>query len=792
MFIGLASSISYFNSYASSTGILIVALSMIIGINISLRERRMLAYLLIFSFLLFLYASSIVFDKYSIPSIVLFTFSFFTVVIADYYNSRIHLQSHYIHKSTNSFFGTTLILVILVSIFTAILYYLLPQPKAIHYGLLPFGGEKQYKGVTGEDNKKSQYYKDSTKELPNYTLDGKDTKSATNLLAFHDKTVNVYKENKIHSTQKKNTTQETHLKKHNKKAYYSSIYTNDDSNLSNIIFEVKGKEARFLRGNTYASFNGKSWKKVLTKMYIIKNGSEGYYNYWNGKEWVRRTNSFTPNTLYYNEYFTQNSDNYTITVKGKLTGKPIIYTPVGLLNLQFPSDTFYEDASRVIYAPSQLEIGTYYTASVESESYYGYDAMSYADVWYKKAYSRPGYNLDTKINELAIKLTKDFDNSFEKAQAIVKYFKINYLYKHYSIKHSIHNQTLDEMLFKTKIGNALQFNTALIMMLRSTGAYARLATGYAPNEYNQETNSYIVERKNKAVWTEVFVEGRGWIAIHAADDIPFDGEETDKELNENSLSKTQIIFTAMLSILLLLILLYYARKNIWTYLATSRIQKYMQMNNRDFVISTYKEVEKYYRHFQKGQKASCTLREYEDYIKKLNPENSYLIEYLSFYSNQAIYRGELDIEFDKERYLEVALYLIKQSFEIESLDNFVARKILRYKDENKDHIIERYFMTKSSINRMTFFLRTITITVIFVLILSIYLLIVVIFKIYPYQPIGFISAFIISFIFYYSLIILSIKRIKDMGKSGWWSIFILIPYITHLFYLVLLFVKGKK
>ncbi len=74
MLIGIAFSISYFTSYASSTGILIVALSMIIGVNISLRERRMLAYLLIFSFMLFLYASSMVFNEYSILSVVLFTF----------------------------------------------------------------------------------------------------------------------------------------------------------------------------------------------------------------------------------------------------------------------------------------------------------------------------------------------------------------------------------------------------------------------------------------------------------------------------------------------------------------------------------------------------------------------------------------------------------------------------------------------------------------------------------------------------------------------------------------------
>ncbi|WP_457745964.1 transglutaminase-like domain-containing protein [Sulfurimonas sp.] len=682
MLIGIAFSVSYFTDYESSTGILIVALSMMIGVNISLRERRMLAYLLIFSFMLFLYASSLVFNEYSIVSVVLFTFSFFMVVIADYYNTRVRLQTHYnaVATGTNNFFGTVLLLVVVVSMFTAVLYYLLPQPKALHYGILPFGGAKQYKGFVGESNIKNRHHKENTTQLPQYDISGKRIKPNGNFLIFDNKTNKV---NNRYKAKQNNIIEERNLKIKNKKAYYSSLYTNssEHNNSNNILFEVKGKEARFLRGHTYALFNGKGWKKILTKMYTIQKGSVNFYSYWDGKKWQRRMHSFKHNNFYYNEYFTKKSDNYTITVKGKLAGKPVIYTPVGLLSLQFPTDTFYEDAARTIYAPSQLAIGTYYTASVEREKYYGYDAMSYADVWYKRAYSQPNPNI--KIKQLAKKLINHWDSSLEKAQAIVKYFKTNYLYKHASIKNSIQNQTLSEMLFKTKVGNALQFNTALIMMLRSSGEYARLVTGYAPSEYNQTSHSYIVERKNKAVWTELFVKDRGWIDIHAADDIPFEGEIVDKVTSEVFLSKTQLIFLSMVFFSLSIIFLYYIRKYIWTYQAKSHISKYVQKSDIDFVIATYKEVERYYSHFQKGKKSSFTLQEYASYIKRLKPENSYLIEYLSLYSNQAIYKGEVDADFDKERYLDVALYLVDNSFKIESFDSYVARKVLKHKSTNK-------------------------------------------------------------------------------------------------------------
>ena len=671
MLIGLALSVSYFTGYESSKGILLAALSMIIGVNVSLRERRMLAYLLIFSFILFLYASSIVLNKYSILSIVLFTFAFFTVVIVDNYSSKIALQSSYRHTGSKNFLGTVVLLVMSVGIFTAVLYTLMPQPKAKHFGVLPFGGEKLYKGIADEGNVKSKNYKERTTKLPAYTIDGKKTKTTTNLLNFQERVTAA-------TTQKQESIAiEKALIQSNKKAYYSSLPSKEEKDLSAILFEVKGKEARFLRGNTYASFNGRTWKKILTKMYTIKQGSRDSYSYWNGKEWKRRTKRFTANDFYYNEYLTKKTDNYIITVKGKLAGKPIIYTPTGLLRLQFPTDTFYEDAGRTIYAPEQIEAGTYYSASVESEKYYGYDTMSYAAVWYKKAYSRPGYNPDARMLELAKKLTKSWDTPLEKAQAIVRYFQTNYLYKHASIQDPIQKQTLSEMLFKTKIGNAMQFNTALIMMLRSRGEYARLVTGYAPSEYNQVTHSYIVERKNRAVWSEVFVKGRGWVSIHAADDIPFEGEDVAVKLDKASLSTTEMILLSIIALVLLIIAAYYARAYVWTYLARYNIRKYAQQSDLDFVIATYKEAEQYYRHFQKGQKSSCTLQEYANYIKELKPQSSYLMEYLSLYANQALYKKELDAEFDKERYLDAALYLIDRPFKVESFYKFVSTKILK-------------------------------------------------------------------------------------------------------------------
>jgi transglutaminase-like putative cysteine protease len=651
MLAGLFLSISYFKAYYSSTGILTVAVSIIIGINLALRERKMLIYLLIFSFMLFLYGSSVVYNTYSIYTIAIFTFSFFTVVVSNYYHKQVNLQSDYVSNSSNHFFSTTLLLVIVAAGFTGILYYLLPQPKAIHYGILPFGGPKQYKGKAGEGNKDSKYHKTKTTQLTIYTADGKIKKQKSDFLYFTQ-----HKKKKKNS----NTLTEKYLKKENKKAYYSSLYVeNSQNNLNPILFKVYGREARFLRGKTYEEFDGFKWNKIVHHMFTID--ANNRYYYFDGKSWQKKVKILSTNTLYYNEYFTQKTDNYTITVKGKLSGRPIIFIPIGTLMLQFPTNLFYEDNARTIYAPSQLQIDTFYTASAQKEGYYGYDTIIYKDVWYKKLYSQVYPNIDKNIVKLAKKITKNEHNAFEKAQAIVHYFKANYLYKNIAITHKIHSQTLKTMLFDTKVGNALQFNTALVVMLRISGEYARIATGYAPDRYDTKTKSYLVQRKNKAVWSEVFVANRGWVAIHASDDIPFEGEilENDSDIK---LSNTQIALLIALLSMIITIIIYFARAYVWTYLSKYRIKRYYLEDDIDFVKKSYTEIQKYYTLFQKGKKDSCTLQEYKLYLQEIKPQSSYPIEYLIFYSNEAFYNAKLDLDFNKDRFLEISLYLVDHPF----------------------------------------------------------------------------------------------------------------------------------
>jgi len=650
IFLGVLLSLYFIGENRPNTMILTVALSMMVVANFLISSRRILIYILVFSFLLFLlYIGFIPFNDNSITIIIVFTYAFFMVVIIDYYYQRVSLQTNrVVNKSYKppSFMPIVALLLIIIFFPTAIFYSIIPQPKAIHYGAFPFEGGKSYKGIEGETKKDSPFFKDTIKQLPNYKpqkeskeqLDTDDILQITKITKIND--INDTKTEQPNDKVLPNSDsyREKELKKKNRLAYYSYFEdANYNKNQNPILFDINGSQSRFLRGKTYDYFDGNSWKRKVN--YI-----------WNRK--------IKNNQLIISNRHSKSFEQYTITVKGKLSGRPIIYAPTGIVKIFFPTDILYRDPQEIYYAPSQLEVGTFYMINLSRDRYYGYDIVKGIDIWYKKAYLKLPKNFNEKILQLAQKLTKYEKTPFEKAEAIIKYFKRDYKFKNPRIHSLMHNQKLEEFLFDTKIGNPVQFNTALVVMLRSVGVYSRIATGYAPSEYNEEKQSFLVERENSAIWSEVYVSDGTWVVLHPSDDIAFEGEEFIKVEEQ-----IKIFFNTILLLLIIFLAMgvYYFRKYIWRYRAKWYLRKYKKYEDIKFVTHVYQELERYYKNIKQGSNSSDTLQEYEKYIKALDPKNSHLIEYLTLYYNQAIYNEELDANLDRDRYFESAMFLVYHS-----------------------------------------------------------------------------------------------------------------------------------
>jgi hypothetical protein len=71
----------------------------------------------------------------------------------------------------------------------------------------------------------------------------------------------------------------------------------------------------------------------------------------------------------------------------------------------------------------------------------------------------------------------------------------------------------DEFLFDTHAGFCQHFSSAYTEFMRAAGVPARVVTGYAGGHYNDIGDYWVVYRKDAHAWSEVWIEGQGWVRV---------------------------------------------------------------------------------------------------------------------------------------------------------------------------------------------------------------------------------------------------------------------------------------
>ncbi|MGB1801228.1 MAG: DUF4129 domain-containing transglutaminase family protein, partial [Gammaproteobacteria bacterium] len=77
----------------------------------------------------------------------------------------------------------------------------------------------------------------------------------------------------------------------------------------------------------------------------------------------------------------------------------------------------------------------------------------------------------------------------------------------------ITGDTVDEFLFNSKQGFCEHYAAAFTVLMRAAGIPARVVAGYQGGEVNPLGNYLIVKQRDAHAWTEVWLEGKGWIRI---------------------------------------------------------------------------------------------------------------------------------------------------------------------------------------------------------------------------------------------------------------------------------------
>jgi hypothetical protein len=137
-------------------------------------------------------------------------------------------------------------------------------------------------------------------------------------------------------------------------------------------------------------------------------------------------------------------------------------------------------------------------------------SQSYPD-WIARRYLQLPETVTDRTRALAQEITADHETVFDKAQAIEEYLRQN-LHYDLSVPNPPEDQDfVDYVLFDSRTGYCDYYASSFVVLARSVGIPARIAFGYAQDEYDEEAQARRVRARNGHSWPEVFFPEYGWI-----------------------------------------------------------------------------------------------------------------------------------------------------------------------------------------------------------------------------------------------------------------------------------------
>ena len=287
-------------------------------------------------------------------------------------------------------------------------------------------------------------------------------------------------------------------------------------NRATVLFTVTSTEPAYWRIKQYSDYSQQGWSNSSTETGRILDPGV-------------KANSGTEQDNLRNVTYTVETDSKTdvLLLAGEFVSANI---PV---RLELPSLASEKDTPDImsVTTPRILQPHQNYsvtvTVSTASPEQLMEAGTDYPD-WVVQSYLQLPESLPQQVRELASTITDSSNNPYDKASAVQQY--LNGL--KYNLEAKSPSRLGDEtsvFLFEQKEGVCTDFATAMVVMLRSVGIPARLATGYVPGEHKEGTNTYIVRGRDYHAWPEVYFPGYGWIEFE-----PTPGSVIDTGISHSS------------------------------------------------------------------------------------------------------------------------------------------------------------------------------------------------------------------------------------------------------------------
>lgn len=254
----------------------------------------------------------------------------------------------------------------------------------------------------------------------------------------------------------------------------------------------------YWRSKVFTNFNGRTWSTL----------SDG-----------RVDSEF--GVLYYEDATYQLRRNVRQRVEFLNTSTGLIYTAPQPSSVGIPVsfDVLYIDQAQergtltVIRAGEPLEKGDSYetisSVSYADEASLRLDSSQYPG-WVQFNYLQTP-ELTSRTVELAEILTGPYSNAYDKARSIESWLRENINYNEAVTSPPPEADPVDYVLFERREGYCTYYASAMVMLLRSQGIPARLASGFAQGAYDDEAGTFHVIESDAHTWVEVYFADYGWV-----------------------------------------------------------------------------------------------------------------------------------------------------------------------------------------------------------------------------------------------------------------------------------------
>jgi len=121
--------------------------------------------------------------------------------------------------------------------------------------------------------------------------------------------------------------------------------------------------------------------------------------------------------------------------------------------------------------------------------------------------------LSPQVKQLAQQFKQAGRTDLKIAQSAVGYFQAQGF--QYVLDPGTYEGTaaLDEFLFKRKVGFCEHYSAAFATLMRAAGIPARVVIGYMGGQWSPRGGYMIVRQSDAHAWTELWLEGTGWIRV---------------------------------------------------------------------------------------------------------------------------------------------------------------------------------------------------------------------------------------------------------------------------------------